>query len=78
MRKLLYRNEKHQEISRLIKNLWNLRRELIDKLVKEPNKNTPTSGMNVNQDRNPTHKGNETGQRGNRLLGGLVTGQRKN
>ena len=39
MRKLLYRNEKHQEVGRLIKNLWNLRKELINNLVTEPNKN---------------------------------------
>ena len=78
MRKLLYRNEKHQEIGRQIKNLWNLRRELMDKLVKDPNKNTPTSGMNVNQDRNPPHKRIDTGQMGNSSQGGLVTGQGKN
>ena len=78
MRKLLYRNEKHQEIGRLIKNLWNLRRELLDKLVKDPNKNTPMSGMNVNQDRSPQRNRIDTGQMGNPSRCGLVTGQGKN
>ena len=78
MRKLLYRNEKHQEIGRLIKNLWSLRKELIEKLVKEPNKNTSSSGMAVNQDRNPPYRGIDTGQSGNPPQGGLVTGQGKN
>ena len=40
MRKLLYKNEKHQEIGKLIRNLWTVRKELIDKLSKELDKNT--------------------------------------
>ena len=39
MRILLYRNENHQEVGRLVKNLWNRRKELINNLVTEPNKN---------------------------------------
>ena len=78
MRKLLYRNEKHQEIGRLIKNLWSLRRELINNLVTEPNKNTSSGGLAVNQDRNPSYRGIVTGQSRNPLQSGLVTGQGKN
>ena len=33
MRKLLYRNEKYQEVGKMIKNLWTLRRELKTNLV---------------------------------------------
>ena len=32
MRKLLYRNKNYQEVGRLIKNLWTLRKELINDL----------------------------------------------
>ena len=32
MRILLYRNENHQEVGRLVKNLWTLRKELINNL----------------------------------------------
>ena len=33
MRKLLYRNEKYQEVGKMIKNLWTLRRELRNNLL---------------------------------------------
>ena len=38
MRILLYRNENHQEVGRLVKNLWTLRKALTNKLVTEPKK----------------------------------------
>ena len=45
MRKLVYRNGRHQEIGRQIKDLWSLRKELMNKLIKDPNNNTHKRGQ---------------------------------
>ena len=37
MRKLLFRDERSQEVGKLIKDLWDLRRELLKKLGKDTN-----------------------------------------
>ena len=62
MRILLYRNENHQEVGRLVKNLWTLRKELINNLVTEPNKNPSLSRLVTEQDINPSLSGPVTGQ----------------
>ena len=49
MRTLLYRNENHQEVGGLVKNLWTLRKELTNKLVTEPNKNPSQSGLSLSK-----------------------------
>ena len=59
MRKLLYRNKKHQEVGKQIKNLWDLRK----KLIEVSNDVTPI-GRNVTwQNVNPSLGGLVTGQR---------------
>ena len=78
MRKLLYRNEKHQEIGRVIKNLWNLRKELLDKQDKNPNSHPTQGGLDTRQGINPSQGGHVTGQSINPSQGGHVTGQRLN
>ena len=68
MRKLVYRDERHQEIGRQIKDLWSLRKELMKKLSIDPNK--ISQGTSVN----PSLGGQATGPSLNSLQGGQVTG----
>ena len=62
MRILLYRNENYQEVGKLVKNLWDLRKELINNMVTEPNKNPPLSRLVTEQGKNPSQSGPVTEQ----------------
>ena len=68
MRKLLYRNERHKAIGKLIRNLWTLRKELIDNLNPSP------GGQVTGPSLNPSPGGQVTGPNLNPSLGGQVTG----
>ena len=74
MRKLVYRNGRHQEIGRQIKDLWSLRKELMNKLVKDPNNNIPKRGQVTGPSINPPQGGQVTGPMINPSQGGQVTG----
>ena len=49
MRKLLYRDGRHQEIGRQIKDLWDLRRELLRKLNKDLDKKSSVNPIQGSQ-----------------------------
>ena len=69
MRKLLYRNRKHQEVGKQIKNLWDLRKKSIEKINKATPKGRDVTGQNIN----PLLGGLVSRTSINPLLGGLVS-----
>ena len=65
MRKLLFRDERHQEVGKLIKDLWDLRRELMKKLEKETNVKPSLKIQTVKTKADiPTNRGNRKAQKG--------------
>ena len=69
MRKLLYRNRKHQEVGKQIKNLWDLRK----KSIEEINKVTPIGKGVTGQNINPLLGGQVSRTSKNPSPGGLVS-----
>ena len=49
-------------MGKLVKNLWDLRKELINNMVIEPNKNPSLSRLVTEQDKNPSLSGPVTEQ----------------
>ena len=47
MRTLLFRNERRQDIGRMIKNLWDLRRQLLKEKEKKGGRNTNTQAPQI-------------------------------
>ena len=77
MRKLLFRDERHQEIGKQIKDLWDLRRELMKKLNKDLDKKLNVKPIQKNQASGakadkPTNRCRKKTQKGDNDSGSIV------
>ena len=57
MRELLYRNKNHSGVGKMIKNLWDLRKNILDEQKKNTVNNPPQKGLATGQSINPTPSG---------------------